>query len=275
MKQTENLQIEIELLLTAVYKKYNTDFRNFAKASITRRINAFMLKEKLPHLGDLIHKLLKDEKFFNKFKQSISVTVTEFFRDPDVYRVVRKVIIPYLKTYPEIRVWHAGCATGQEAYSLAAIFDEEGILDKSYIYATDINSSSLDIAREGIYSVEDIRTGSANFTRTGTQHSFSKYYRSMYNKCIIDNCLKEKVTFIEHNLTNNIAFDRFNFIICRNVFIYFAKELQKKTVELFSSSLYPNGFLCLGLKESLDFIDDNNYFCEVDKKMKIYRKCRI
>jgi chemotaxis protein methyltransferase CheR len=223
----------------------------------------------------LIHLLLEDEGLFTKFKQAVSVSVTEFFRDPEVYKVIRKIVIPYLSTYPEIRIWNAGCATGQEAYSLAALFAEAGLLDKTYIYATDFNSNSLDIGREGIYSIDEIKQGTANFLKTDTNQSFTDYYRSMYSKCIMFSKLKERITFIEHNLTNNIPFDKFNFIICRNVFIYFTRELQERTLALFNSSLLPNGFLCLGLKESLDYIDQNKCFSSVNKKVKIYRKCRI
>ncbi|MEI6054762.1 MAG: protein-glutamate O-methyltransferase CheR [Lentisphaerota bacterium] len=269
-----NFDIEYDLLLEAIRVKFNNDFSQYAKASLTRRIQNFLIKESIPHLGELTHRLLESEDYFIKFKNAVSVTVTEMFRDPEVFKSIRENVFPYLATYPEINIWHAGCATGQEVYSLAIMLKEEGIYDKTNIYATDMNNESLDIAREGIYTNEMIKSATINFQKTNPQKPFSDYYHSKYGKSIINPDIRKNVTFIEHNLVNGKVFYKFNFIICRNVMIYFTRELQSKILNLLSSSLITNGFLCLGTKESIDFIDTSRSFSMIDNKSKIYQKCK-
>ncbi len=267
--------LHIDALLSEIFNRYGYDFREYAKASLTRRIHNFMAKERINDIDELTRKIITEKETFEDLLNNISVTVTEMFRDPNVYELLRTKIIPYLNTYPKIRIWLAGCATGQEAYSIAILFYEAGLYDKTQIYATDINEKSLQFARNGIYSNDDIKKSTANYQKSGGLNSLSDYYHTKYDNSIFSKKLKKNITFIKHNLVQNRSFNMFNLIICRNVLIYFNKDLQSKILELFSDSLIPNGFLCLGTKESIDFIDKDKFFKTIDRKTKIYKKTKI
>ena len=267
--------IQLDVLLNEIFNRYGYDFRDYARASIVRRINNFMARDGIKDIDELTRRIIADKETFKSLLHNISVTVTEMFRDPAVYKFLRKKIVPYLSTYPEIKVWVAGCATGQEAYSAAILLYEAGLYKKTQIYATDINEQSLQIARDGIYSNDDIKTSTSNYLKSGGKSSLSDYYYTKYNNSIITKELKTNITFIKHDLVQNRSFNSFNFIMCRNVLIYFSKDLQARVKNLFTSSLVVNGFLCLGTKESLDFIDKEKCFQTTDKKLKVFQKRKI
>jgi chemotaxis protein methyltransferase CheR len=220
----------------------------------------------------LIGSVLYDEAFAHKVILEFSVAVTEMFRDPTFYVSVRKNVIPYLKTFPFIKIWHAGCASGEEVYSLAILLQEEGLYERSTIFATDFNEVILEKAREGIYPLKDIRQYSANYARAGGQASFSDYYHAQYDSAIIDRTLKRNITFASHNLVTDGVFGEMHLIFCRNVLIYFDRPLQDRVLQLFDESLEHGGFLCLGTKESLDFSSVSGHFKGADTQEKIYQK---
>jgi chemotaxis protein methyltransferase CheR len=274
-KNIEN--IEIQLLLEAIFQCYGYDFRNYAKASIKRRIIAFLathpkLVSKDENISELIPKILHDEDLFQELLQNFSITVTEMFRDPEVFKVLREKVIPYLKTFPHVRIWHAGCASGEEIYSMAILLKEEGLYDKTTIYATDFNDEALDNARKGIYKIEMGKEFSKNYQKSGGKKSLSSYYLAKYDAMIFDKNIRENITFSNHNLVLDGSFGEMHLILCRNVLIYFDKTLQNRIFKLFDESLCDNGFLALGSKETLSFSDVEKDFTVFDKKYKIYQK---
>ena len=218
--------------------------------------------------------ILHDPSVFEKVVYDFSITVTEMFRDPSFYQSLRNKIIPYLKTYPFIKIWHAGCATGEEVYSLAILLKEEGIYNKATIFATDFNEHALDVARQGIYSLKDTQKYSTNYQKAGGKASFSDYYYARYNSAIMRKSLSKNVTFANHNLVTDGVFGEMHLILCRNVLIYFNKDLQNKVLTLFNESLIHGGFLALGSKETLSFSSIENDFKPIDKKNKIFRKIK-
>ena len=266
--------IQLVNFLNKIFDRYGYDFRNYAKASITRRINYFMAKEGIEEISELTSRIIECRKLFKRLLFTISVTVTEMFRDPDVYTILKKKIIPYLKTYPRIKIWNAGCATGQEAYSIAILLYEAGLYDITQIYGTDINEKSLDIARNGIYSNEDIKISTSNYIKHGGQSSFSDYYYTQFGNSIISKKIKKNITFIKHSLSQGRSFNLFNLILCRNVLIYFNRELQTKVIDLIDGSLMPNGFLCIGTSESLEYVDKHKKFHGLDHNFNIYQKIK-
>ena len=272
MNITEIENLEIDILLDAIYKRYGYDFRNYARASLKRRIFNFIKKNKLNRPSEIIAELLYNEQLFNEFICNISITVTEMFRDPTFYKTIREKVVPYLKIYPFIKIWHAGCATGEEVYSLAILLKEEDLYDRCKIYATDFNDRALNDAKEAIYPIEQIKKHTLNYQKAGGKKSFSDYYHSEYDSVIMDSSLKKNITFANHNLVADASFGEMNIIICRNVLIYFNKSLQNHVLDLFNDSLITNGFLCLGNKESLMFSDIENKYSDFEKKEKVYQK---
>lgn len=272
MNQKEKEKIETKLLVDAIFECYGYDFRNYANASLRRRIAYRMEQSNIGTISELIPLVINDEAFFNLFLKDMSVTVTEMFRDPSFFKALRNDIIPILKTYPFVKIWHAGCATGEEVYSLAIILKEEGFLDKSRIYATDFNSNSVNIAKEGIYPIERMKSFTKNYNLTGGKGSFSDYYEAKFSSVKFDDSLKKNITFANHNLVQDGSFGEMNIIICRNVMMYFDTELQSKVLSLFLGSLTPKGILCIGKKESLIYSNLNSHFEQIDIESKIYRK---
>lgn len=268
----ENENIEIELFLQAIYMKFGYDFRNYGKAHIKRRVRHRLSVSDFDNVCELINKMLYDPVFYQEVLQDLSITVTEMFRDPDFYLAVRKEVVPLLKTYPFIKIWHAGCATGEEVYSMAILLKEEGLLKRSQIYATDFNQMALQKARNGIYPIERIKEYTQNYQKSGGKASFSDYYNARYESVILNESLKENIVFADHNLVTDGVFGEMNLVICRNVMIYFDKDLQNKVIKLFYDSLVPGGFLCLGSKESLRFADIAHKFDVTTERQKIYRK---
>lgn len=265
----ENL--EIKLMLDAIDSAYGYSFHNYTQSSLRRRINEFKKScqaESYLHLAD---KLLNDQSLFEKFLKNLSITVTEMFRDPQFYQSFRKNIVPTLETYPFIKIWSAGCATGEEIYSIAIILHESGLLDRSTLYATDFNTEALVHAKKGIYSATHTQTFINNYNRYGGKNDFSNYYTAKYDSIKLKNFLIDKITFANHNLVVDSSFGEMNVILCRNVMIYFDSELTNRVLNLLQSSLCRKGFLCIGTKESLEHTNAYNFFNAVDNKMKIYQ----
>jgi chemotaxis protein methyltransferase CheR len=223
-------------------------------------------------IDDLAKGILCDEGLFEQFVQEVTVTVTEMFRDPVFFQFLREKVIPRLATYALVKIWVAGCATGEEAYSLAIVLKEEGLLDRSLIYATDINQRSLQKAREGIFPLGRMAEYTANYIKSGGKAGFSDYYLAKYDAVLMDKTLRERTVFSVHNLTTDQSFNEFQLILCRNVLIYFNQSLQNRVIGLFYESLCPYGTLALGSKESLLFSDKKEKFAEMNRKEKIFIK---
>lgn len=271
-KINQNLNIEIELLLEAIYRKYGYDFRDYGKAHLKRRLMHRINSSGLESISELQHKILYDRNYLKTLLEDLSITVTEMFRDPSFYAKLRIEVFPILKTYPYFKIWHAGCSTGQEVYSMAIMMQEEGILNRAQIYATDFNQIALSRAKEGIYPIEKIREYTANYQKAGGKNSLSDYYTAGYDSVILDKSLRKNIVFADHNLVTDMVFAEVNMIICRNVLIYFNKNLQDRVFRLFEESLIPGGYLCLGSKENLRFSDVYHSFDVIEENEKIYQK---
>ena len=274
-KIADTEEIELDLLLQAIHLKYGYDFRNYSKAHLRRRINQRLQLNGLRTISELQNRVLWDKSFFQTMIQDLSITVTEMFRDPEFYAVFRKKVVSDLKTYAHIKVWHAGCSTGEEVYSLAILLKEEDLLSKTRIYATDINKNALATAKQGIYSSKEMEQYARNYLEAGGKGKLSDYYISKYGSVLFDQSLIKNVVFADHNLVTDGVFAEINLVFCRNVLIYFDKYLQNKVLTLFSNSLAKRGYLCLGTKESLQFSEEENNYSVIDKKMKIYRKLPV
>jgi len=266
--------IEIDLLLEAIFRRYGYDFRDYARASMERRIRHGLQRLGCEQVSEMTRRILYEPEFFQELIDGFSITVTEMFRDPEAYAFLRDQVIPYLATYPFIKIWHAGCATGEEVYSLAIVLEEEGILERTTIYATDFNESALQTAREGIYPIERLKVYGANYQRSGGRKNLADYYHAQYDSVIMAKGLKKNITFARHNLVSDWVFGEMHLIICRNVMIYFNRALQARVFNLFDESLIGNGFLCLGTKESLRFSPLFEKYRELDPHLKVYRKRR-
>ena len=263
------------LLLPGIRRRYGYDFTHYSQASLKRRLEKARDQAKAGRFTELLDKLLHDEKCFDEFLEHMSITVTEMFRDPAFYRALREHVVPVLKTYPFVKIWHAGCATGEEVYSMALLLHEEGFLDRARIYATDFNKHSLDTAEKGVYSARDMETNAANYRKAGGRRDFSEYYSDGYELAKFNDFLKERITFSYHNLVTDGVFGEMNLICCRNVLIYFDKTLQDQVLSKFAESLRHGGLLCLGNRESLNFTAIKPLFEAVDKKQRIFRKCGL
>lgn len=267
-----NADIEIRLLIDAIYLKYNYDFRNYSKASQKRRIEQGMSALKCKTISELQSQVLHDPTVFMQLLQYLTIPVSEMFRDPSYYLSIREQVVPVLKTYPSLKIWVAGCSTGEEAYSLAILLKEEGLLDRSIIYATDINPVSLEKAKKGVFPLDKMELFSENYQASGGKVPFEAYYTGAYGGALFDKALSEKITFSDHSLATDSVFSETHFISCRNVVIYFNKALQNRVYGLFYESLCRRGFLGLGHKESLDFSTSSHRFEAVVKKDKLFRK---
>ncbi|MFH2131811.1 MAG: protein-glutamate O-methyltransferase CheR [bacterium] len=267
--------IELELLLNAIYMKYSFDFRGYSRASLKRRIKHRLSMSGLKTISDLQRDILYHPDFFNTLLQDLSINVTEMFRDPSFYRALRKEVLPELRDLPHIKIWHAGCASGEEVYSMAIILKETGMYQKCRIYATDFDETVLIKAKEGVYPVERLKSYTRNYQEAGGLESFADYYSSRYDLVKLDKTLKENILFSSHNLVTDGAFGEMNLIVCRNVLIYFNRDLQDHVFKLFSDSLCPGGFLCLGSKETVQLSTSANAFTEIVSKEKIYRKTEV
>jgi chemotaxis protein methyltransferase CheR len=267
-------RIEIELLLEGIFRHSGFDFRSYAYASIRRRLWKRVEAEGVQSISALQERVLHDPSALERLLLDLSVSVTSMFRDPGFYQVFRNVVIPLLRTYPFIRLWHAGCATGEEVYSTAIMLEEEGLLDRARIYATDINDNVLQRARAGIFPLERMQEYTENYIRAGGKRSFSVYYTAKYDGALFSPALTRNTVFAQHNLVTDRSFSEFNVIFCRNVLIYFDRTLQDRVNALFYDSLVTFGILALGSKESLRFSQYEDCYERLDVREKIYRKIR-
>lgn len=266
--------VEMERLLENVMSRYGYDFTGYSRASLKRRIDSFYGKGEYKSFADMQQRLMEDTHLFLYFVEEITVNVTEMFRDPAFFRALREDILPMLATYPFIRIWHAGCSTGEEVYSMAILLKEANLLHKSILYATDLNETVLEKAKTGIFSISNMQLNSENYIRCGGIKDFSSYYMANYNYAKFDSALSERMIFSTHNLAADSSFNQFQLILCRNVLIYFDRELQGKVLELFDKSLASLGYLALGHKESLRFSSIAPFYKQLDNKEKIWRKNR-
>lgn len=244
---------EIEQLIKDVHDLYGYDFSLYSRASFKRRVNRICLIDKFTSFAELRYKILNEPEYLKRFIEEITVNVTEMFRDPHFFKALRENILPQLGTYPLIRIWVAGCSTGEEAYSIAILLKEAGLYHKSLIYATDINPSVLEVARSGIFAISQMKIYSENYILSGGKNDFSDYYTANYDSAKFDKSLREKMILSTHNLVSDSSFNSFQLIICRNVLIYFDKKLQERVFNLFDDSLENLGYLALGTKETLRF----------------------
>ena len=268
----ENEKIEFDLILEAIYQKYGYDFRNYAKASLRRRLRYRLSQSNLKTISEMQHKLLNDKGFFDTLLLDLTINVTEMFRDPSFFKALREIVIYELKKQPFIKVWHAGCSSGEEIYSTAILLKENGMYESSLIYATDTNEMVLDKAKSGIFPIEKMKDFTVNYRKAGGIASFADYYTARYDNAIMDNSLKKNIVFSNHNLVTDSVFGEMDLIMCRNVLIYFNRELQDRVFRLFLDSLRPGGFLCLGSKETVRFSSLSGNFENVIEKERVYRR---
>ena len=266
--------LEIELLLTGLAERYGYDFRHYARASLTRRIRRAMTNEKVSSVSALQNRLLHDQEAAMRFVAAVSVHTTAMFRDPDVYKVLRSDVIPLLRTYPFVRIWHAGCSSGEEVYSLAILLEEAEIYDRCRIYATDISDAILERARQGVFPLRAMREHTRAYQRAGGTRDFSSYYVTDHERAVFRSSLRRQLVFSQHNLVCDSAFNEFQLIVCRNVLLYFDQTLRRRAHELFHSSLSNFGILVLGKKESLRFTEYAEVFQELRDGLRVYRRIR-
>ena len=264
--------IEIQLLLDALYRHYHYDFRHYARASIKRRLLQARSQWGYDSISDIQSAVLHDESILPRLLNFLTVQVSEMFRDPSYFRALREKVLPHLRTYPSLKVWVAGCSHGEELYSLAILFEEEGLSDKTIFYATDINPAALRAAQAGIYSLDRIRSFTDNHRLSGGHSSLSDHYTADYDRAIFSKSLRDRAVFSDHSLVTDAAFGEMHLISCRNVLIYFDRELQDRAVGLFEESLVRGGFLGIGSKESLRFSSHVDAFSEFVREEKIYRR---
>ncbi|MES2513215.1 MAG: protein-glutamate O-methyltransferase CheR [Bacteroidota bacterium] len=264
---------EIGILLNDLLESYGYDFNYYSKASLTRRINRLFTLDKFTDFATFRVHLLSDNNYIKRFVEEITVNVTEMFRDSSFYKALRTDILPVLGTHPFIRIWHAGCSTGEEVYSMAILLHEAGLLHKSLLYATDINPGVLEKAKSGIFPLGNMKSYSENYIASGGIDDFSSYYTANYEGGKFNQELREKMIYSTHNLVSDRSFNEFHLIVCRNVLIYFDKELQERVFTLFDGSMGKLAYLALGSKETIKFSDIQDKFTQVGKE-KVWRKIK-
>jgi chemotaxis protein methyltransferase CheR len=272
VKHAQIEQIEIGLLLEAIYRRYGYDFRSYAQASITRRVQQFLARSGCRRVSEMIPKVLDDELFSARLVSQFSISVTELFRDPFVFLAVREKVVPLLRHWPHIKVWHAGCASGEEVYSLAILLKEAGLYERATIYATDYNVEVLERARRGIYDIAGLQAATRNYQEAGGERAFSDYYHARYDAVAMDASLKERILFSTHNLATDGVFGEMHLVFCRNVLIYFNRKLQDHVLGLFTQSLVHGGLLCLGTKEDIQFAQVSDAYDDLDRRARIFRR---
>jgi chemotaxis protein methyltransferase CheR len=266
--------IEIQLLTEGIYRHYGFDFRDYSLPSMRRRIWKRIYEEGLSTVSGLIEKVLHDSSCMERLLLDLSINTTAMFRDPTFYLAFRQRVVAMLRTYPFVRIWHAGCSTGEEVYSMAILLQEEGLYDRCRIYATDINEAVLQKAKTGIFPISSMQENTANYIAAGGKGTFSQYYTARYDHAIFRPSLRENVVFAQHNLVTDSSFNHFNVIFCRNVLIYFNNVLQDRVQRLFLDSMEMFGILGLGKKESVRFTAVADNYEEIDAEEKIYRRIR-
>jgi chemotaxis protein methyltransferase CheR len=265
-------RIEVQVLLEAIYQHYGFDFRGYALGSLKRRLWRRAYAEKVETMSALQDRVLHDPAVMERLLLDLSINVTSMFRDPTFFEALREKVLPHLRTYPFVRIWNAGCSTGEETFSLAILLREAGLYDRTRIYATDINDKVLERARSGVFPLEKMRDYTENYIRAGGSEAFSSYYTADGNSARFSPELLEQVVFAQHNLVSDAPFNDFNLIVCRNVMIYFGKKLQDRVHGLFYESLEPLGILAMGHKESIKFTSYEDRYAALDLPEKLYRK---
>jgi chemotaxis protein methyltransferase CheR len=249
--EEETEQIEVRLVLEAIHARYGYDFRDYSAPSITRRVKAALSKSGLPHLGELLHRLLVEPQFFAGIVDQLTIHVSEMFRDPAFYRTFGERVLPVLRTYPTLKIWHAGCASGEEVYSTAILLEEAGLYGRTQIYATDISQRALDQAREGVYAVSRAGAFAENYAAAGGKGRLEDHYFCRYEHIAIKEPLRKNIVFFQHDLASDYALGEMHVIFCRNVLMYFGDPLRERVLAMLARGLYRSGFLCLGESESL------------------------
>ena len=265
-------EIEFELLIDAIYRMYHYDFREYAGASLRRRLRAAMARFGCSTLSQLQDRVLHDPAAFRPLLDFLTVQVSEMFRDPEYFRALREQVVPMLRTYPSLKVWVAGCSSGEEAYSIAILLHEEGLLEKTIVYATDINPQTLQTAAAGVYDLPRIAGFTANHHKSGARSSLSDYYTAAYGRAVFDKSLKEHIVFSDHSLATDSVFAEVQLVSCRNVLIYFNRSLQDRALALFREALCRQGFLGIGAKESMRFSSQAEGFLNFIPEQRIYQK---
>ncbi len=271
-RQAGNLDIELKLLIDAIYLKYHYDFRGYAMASLKRRLTAAMSRFNCQTLTQLQDRLLHEPAVFPQLLDFLTVQVSEMFRDPAYFKALREEVVPLLRTYPSLKIWVAGCSAGEEVYSLAILLREEGLLERSIIYATDINTDALKRAEAGIYPLDNIATYTRNHQLSGARSSLSDHYTAAYGRAVFDKSLRKNVVFSDHSLATDSVFAEVHLVSCRNVLIYFDRTLQDRALGLFSEALVRKGFLGLGTKESMRFSVHRDAYSEFAPEMRIFQR---
>jgi chemotaxis protein methyltransferase CheR len=269
--ESEVEAIETRLVLEGIYAKYGYDFRDYAPDSIQRRLKSALAKSNTEHLGELMHRVLIDPKLFFALLADLTVQVSEMFRDPKFYRVFREKVVPVLRTYPQIKIWLAGCATGEEVYSTAIMMLEEDLYDRTQIYATDISAAAVERAREGIYPETSVEKFTQNYVAAAGNREFKEYYSTAYGQIAMREGLRKNVVFFQHDLVSDYALGEMHVIYCRNVLIYFGNSLRERVVGMFAGGLRRGGFLCLGASEALPK-SQAHHFEEFSQNMRVFQR---
>lgn len=263
---------QIASLFDVIYEKYNYDFRNYAMSSVRRRMTSALARFEMKSVAELQAKIEVDRDFFLSLLQFLTVPTSEMFRDPHFFLAVREKVVPILRTYPSLKIWVVGCSTGEEVYSYAILLKEEGLLDRTTIYATDINPVSLQKAEQGIFPADRLKDFTINYQKSGGKETFANYFSTAYGSSMVDKDLKTNIVFADHSLATDSVFSEMHFVSCRNVLIYFNRELQNRALGLFHDSLCRRGILGLGSKETLRFSNYERHFSELAKAERLYRR---
>jgi chemotaxis protein methyltransferase CheR len=272
MREDAVQDVEIGLLLQGIRQVYGYNFLDYAESSLQRRLRSWLATSGFATFSQAQDHILRDVQVFESLLQGITVNVTEMFRDPPFFRSLREQVLPYLKTYPHVKIWHAGCASGEEAYSMAILLQEAGMQDRYHMYATDINESVLKRAKDGIYPLKTIQDATRNYQKSGGHASFADYYTARYENSILASSLRQNIVFASHNLTGDTGLGEMHLVMCRNVLIYFKSALKEHCLAMFDNCISPGGFLCLGSKERLDDRKLRERYEEIAPRTSIYRK---
>lgn len=271
-RKARTAEIEQRLLIDAIFHRYHYDFRGYAQASLKRRLGTALLQFDCKTLSQLQDRVLHDPAVFPALLQYLTVQVSDMFRDPSYFRALREEVIPILRTYPSLKIWVAGCSAGEEVYSLAILLQEEGLLERSLIYATDINPQALRAAESGVFDMDRVASFTENHARSGARSALSDHYTALYGRVVMDKALRQHIVFSDHSLATDNVFAEVHLVSCRNVLIYFERDLQNRALGLFRDALCHRGFLGLGSKESLRFSDQSEAFDNFVAEDRIYQK---